>query len=280
MNTNDLNKEHDGSTILKTLKHYEVLDTNHPNLEIIRIFDGAINRNFKVFDGNKSVLLKVFNNTNMLPINRRQVFDMQEELAILGLAPAPLFLSDDNALYCEQWIDAPKDKKLFDIQQKPMHLVNVLAEALYNIHSSYVTAPMLPLDEHWSLYWQNITRPSHGFQQRYSEMCKRWQHYVQKNKDRFVLCHNDLHADHISFLDGPIFDWEYAGLGCRYFDIASCCKTNNLSKADTILICESYANLANKEAKYVLHKVQETFSIVTFTHDLWAQYVDLNQNLQ
>jgi thiamine kinase-like enzyme len=283
MLTNPFYEESEGLRILRVLKGSELVNIHSPNFAITRILHGAINRNFKVSDGDKNLLLKVFSNNKTLPINRQHVFKMQEELAVLGFAALPLFLSKDCEIYCEQWIDIPapikpvrKDRAKTNLDVTT--LINTLAEALLKVHNSDVSAQIVPLDEHWKIYWQKIEFPNLSLQAKYKEVQQKWQLYMAKYIDQFVLCHNDLHIDHISFPNGPIFDWEYAGLGCRYFDIASCCLINNLHQADILKLCSQYAHLANKEAQEVISKVQEMSIIVAFTYELWTESVGKTNN--
>ena len=223
-------------------------------------------------DGQQTILLKIFNPGNTLPIDRNKVFQMQEELAILGLAPTPLFLNKDKTIYCEQWIEFS--------HQKDKDLVKLLAESLYNIHNSFVSAPLLALDEHWQLYWDKIDNPNKLLQQQYELVKAQWQHYVLNFKDQFVLCHNDLHTDHLSFTNGPLFDWEYAGLGCRYFDIASCCLINQLRPDQITELLKIYAELSNQDFGDLIPKVNYARSLVDFTYELWNKSLGnpLNRN--
>jgi hypothetical protein len=89
-----------------------------------------------------------------------------------------------------------------------------------------------------------------------------------------------LHREHLSYPNGPLFDWEYAGLGCRYFDIASCCITNALSPQNINKLCSSYAYLANVDIHQVIKNVQEMSVLVSLTHSLWAESVGIDKNLE
>jgi thiamine kinase-like enzyme len=275
---NFMNTEIETTSILKTLQRYELADINSRSFEITRIISGAINKNFKVFDGNKTLLLKVFSRKIGLPIDRREVFNMQEELAILGLAPVPFFLSRDCTIYCEQWIDAPKNTGIQKSNRCVTSLTNTLAEVLYSVHNSSVSAQLVELDKHWQFYWQKLKSPGQALQEKYRQVKHQWQDYKEHNLDHFVVCHNDLHIDHISFLHGPVFDWEYAGLGCRYFDIANCCAINELSQAEIANLCSRYAYFANQEPSHVIQRVQEVSDIAAFTTQLWTESLGIGEN--
>lgn len=280
MNIADLKKSADGMLILSTLKRYELLEIDAPSFEVKRIASGAINRNYKVYDGHSSLLFKVFSENQSLPIDRQQVFKMQEELAILGLAPTPLYLSEDASAYCEEWIEVPTNEILLQNDQSKLSKAELFAEILYNVHSSFVSAPLIALDEHWAIYWQKIQVKNAQIEQQYQFAKVQWTNYLDKYRDDFVLCHNDLHIEHISYPHGPVFDWEYAGLGCRYFDIASCCAINQLTHNEIISLCECYAHLANKTMQEILDRVQETSSLVSFTYELWSRSIGLEQDIK
>lgn len=271
MNSESILKNVDGGELLKTLKQYELININSTHFNVSSIPSKLVNKNFKISDGKQTLLLKVFNRNNTLPISRSKIFALQEELAILGLAPLPLFLNDENTIYCEQWITFTKHKN--------QDLVKLLADSLYSVHNSFVSAPLLALDEHWDAYWQQIENPRVELQTQYEVVKKQWQDYKDECRDQFVLCHNDLHADHLSYTNGPLFDWEYAGLGCRYFDIASCCTINQLCDAQIIELCQHYADLANQTVDEVRDKVTFARQLVTFTYELWSQSLGLSENL-
>jgi Ser/Thr protein kinase RdoA (MazF antagonist) len=274
MSAKVLKKEKDRLSILKMLKRYGVVDVTSPNFEINRIRSGTINRNFKVCDGDKTLMLKLFDSNELLPVDRRQVFKMQEELAIIGLAPLPVFLSVNGKVYCEQWVDVGQHEdgkyahkvKLGKIMGDKLE---TLAEVLFKVHSSLVSVPLLALDEHWEVYWDKIESPSPQLRQKYLQVKQQWQRYLDVCIDEFVLCHNDLHIEHISYLNGPVFDWEYAGMGCRYFDIASCCTINNLDQGEIESLCIYYANLAHQDIQEVRGRVHKASGMVSFTYELW-----------
>jgi len=106
-------------------------------------------------------------------------------------------------------------------------------------------------------------------------MKAQWHQYVHDHQDEFVLCHNDLHTRHLSYRNGPLLDWEYSGLGCRYFDIASCSAINEFSDAQQSTLCERYAEFANKDPIEVKQGVQKISALVTFTYQLWSLSVGL-----
>lgn len=258
--------------ILKLLSHYEIIHSPLSQVNSERIYAGSVNHNYKVIDGDNRFLLKLFKSNKILPIDRRRVFRLQEELAILALAPQPLFLSEDNLIYCEKWIDYHP----YSVAENLM----MLAEALNYVHTTYISAPSLSLVAHWSAYWLKFNPAKQGqiTQKTFETMQNKWIDYQRQYSEEFVLCHNDLHISHVCDYHGPILDWEYAGLGCRYFDIASCCIINQLNDSQTNVLCQNYASLVDADAHYVKSRVGQVTEFVHFTNDLWISALDIGDN--
>lgn len=254
--------------ILQQLRLHDVIECKITQVETTPLNSGALNQAFKLTTPHKSILLKVFSDIETVPVDRIGIFKLQEELAILGLAPKPIYLSKNKRIYCEEWlshIDSGCDKLAHH------NKIDVLAESLHNIHSSFVSAPVLPLLQHWKIYWQQIENPSDDLQARYNQMKIMWQDLVKQNESDFVLCHNDLHLDHVVSPKGPFYDWEYAAKGCRYFDIANCASINDFDDKTLLELCHLYAHLSNLNASQVVQNVFGVKDVAGFTNDLWHQ---------
>jgi thiamine kinase-like enzyme len=254
--------------ILRDLKLHDVFTCKVTQIQAFAIRSGEVNQAYKLISPDKQFLLKIFKANSVLPIDRVGVFKLQEELAILGLAPKPIYLSQNLTVYCEEWL-APKQDLLGALAYNKK--LELLADALYNIHSSFVSVPILPLLEHWKIYWKQIQTPSAVLRRQYQTMQTQWQHYLEQHQSEFVLCHNDLHFDHIASAQGPFYDWEYAAKGCRYLDIANCASINDLDNEGIKNLCDVYAEVANLEAKDVRQKVQLMLIFVDFTNELWRR---------
>lgn len=273
MLTNKLSAE-DKKTAIALLDGHELINTKSADFSIEYIVAGTINYNFKVSDGERSVLMKVFKQGSVLPINRNDVFALQQQLAILNLAPYPLLLSDDNTIYFEQWLDG---LSIGQVAQNNPNAITSLATTLYSIHNNYIYAPILPLEQHWDAYLKLITSPSNELIAEVSNMKTMLRAYEELNKGDYVLCHNDLNIDHLCHNSEKVIDWEYAACGCRYYDIASCADINELSHEDCMLLCEEYANLSSQNIVEVQQKVQNVYKLVRFTSKLWYISVGLGK---
>ncbi|MDT0593886.1 phosphotransferase [Glaciecola petra] len=261
-----------GSKVFKQILHqlrlHDVIECKTNEVETTLLNSGALNQAFKLKTTQKTILLKVFSDIESVPVDRTGIFKLQEELAILGLAPKPIYLSQNKRIYCEEWLSrAHTGSNKLDLSNK----IDMLAESLHNIHSSFVSVPVLPLLQHWEVYWQQIDSPSDDLCAQYKQMKLTWQDLLKHHESDFVLCHNDLHLDHVVSPQGPFYDWEYAAKGCRYFDIANCASINDFDDKTLIELCHSYAHLSNLKASQVEQNVFRVKDVVAFTNYLWHQ---------
>lgn len=83
-----------------------------------------------------------------------------------------------------------------------------------------------------------------------------------------TLCHNDVH--HLNLVDREplrLIDWEYAGLGEPYFDLASVCVYHDYSMQDRALLLTSYAGAADPASVERLSKCCWLFEYI---RELWT----------
>lgn len=267
---------------IKDLHKQGLVDVHCKDYLVKALNAGLINHNYYVADRHHDLLFKVCAKNEILPIDRQVVFDVQTELAIIGMAAKPLYLSANKLYYCEQWqADA---KTLLDerhrlisasntLSQANSALIPQLAEALCNVHHSHVKAPVIRLSEHLMAYWSHIKSPSVELQHEYNDMLAFCDMYSIEHRSDFVLCHNDLHMGHVTIDSGIIFDWEYAAYGCRYYDIASSALINEFDQNETQSLCSEYAKLRDQDPVEVYAAVQNVIKLTHFTFKLWRYTV-------
>ena len=91
------------------------------------------------------------------------------------------------------------------------------------------------------------------------------------NQDEpWVLCHNDLHVAHVR-TDKRCIDWEYAGIGPRYFDVAMCITINQISASAHHAFIEAYAQLTDSDLAYVQQQVASYLRLCTIINQMWEQ---------
>ena len=89
------------------------------------------------------------------------------------------------------------------------------------------------------------------------------------------LCHNDVHA--LNIVDSGelrLIDWEYAGLGERFFDLASICVYHRLPKAQRELLLNRYLQSPDARA---WHRLDLCCWLFDYVRDLWTAVRELKE---
>lgn len=234
-----------------------------PSIEPIA--GGAINKSFKVTEQSNQFFLKTFELNHILPINRHVLFKQQKQLADLGIAAKPIYLSQNQHFQVEEWVEhTPLARAPCTIEEKLKHLARVL----WQIHQLPVVAEPLDLPNDWSVYLDQAKSPDLKYWQQ--KISKHKQVWLDTHKTHQALCHNDLAFAHISMSEPRrVFDWEYAALGNRFFDIAASILVNQLDAASAMTLCKYYAQLADMTYEKVYALCQQQAPIVSLTNDLW-----------
>ena len=215
--------------------------------------------------------VKWLGNDDFSGVDRQQQFKLQQAIAKLGAAPAPIWLNSSETLWVEQWIEgnsgclAPHD----------------LATVLYEIHQLPVDAPALNLWNRWQHYLDiaNLTDESPLYQRAVN--LKSDVQASEQDLTNVVLCHNDLLQGHVltaSQRPPLIIDWEYAAKGNRYFDIASCCMINKFSRDESEALVAAYATHIAAPVNEVFDNYYRHVELVSVTNALWNSAMNKDQN--
>lgn len=88
------------------------------------------------------------------------------------------------------------------------------------------------------------------------------------------LCHNDIHALNI-IDDGSLrlIDWEYAGLGERFFDLASLCVYHRYDRRQREQLLAAYAKRADtaQPDAQQWHRLELACWLFDYVRDLWTE---------
>jgi thiamine kinase len=87
--------------------------------------------------------------------------------------------------------------------------------------------------------------------------------------DTLVLCHNDLHLDHIRANDVCV-DWEYAALGPRYFDVAMCIVINQLPPTAQTQLLKEYAQHTDCDVDTATQQIALYIRLALIINQAWA----------
>ncbi|MDO6567175.1 phosphotransferase [Alteromonas sp. 1_MG-2023] len=232
---------------------------------------GLVNQVYHLKDEGRGFAVKWVGEDEFSGIDRFHQFVLQEQLAERGIAPKPVWLSDDELVWVEEWED--------DTDPHPnIRSPEALASVLARVHGIPITARPLNLFSRWLHYMHSAGLKEgdalfdNAIQLRASLVKS------EGNTEDYVLCHNDLLAHHVVRDSTPfIVDWEYSAMGNRYFDIAGCAKINGFSEAQTQALALAYAEEVGKDVEEVLMQVKHHMEIVCVTNDLWQAALDANK---
>lgn len=237
---------------------------------LIPIDSGDINSVFHLIDGEREYAVKWLGDDQFSGVDRFHQFVLQQQLTVKGVAPNAVWLNDDETIWVENW--EREDSSIKD-ELSP----NALANVLWHIHGLPITGRALNLIERWEHYLNILSLPEESaLLEEVSSLRGRVVASEQKQDD-IVLCHNDLQSGHVLSLSPPmVIDWEYAAMGNRYFDIASCAMINDFDEAQKLALCEAYSINSGIDVKTVIDETKRHCEIVKVTNALWFAALDTN----
>ena len=250
------------------------LDKEDAQLRVIN--DSLINATYCLSVLDQRFLLKQFHADESTGRSRPELFAIQKKVSSAGLAPTPLYLSDDHCFYVEQWI-SPSVQPVSVLPDNER--LNILAKALHAVHSLPVTTETLPLAKQWQGYI-NVAGLGSGdpLVKQADSTVSEYQDCIAKTGD-LVFCHNDLAFAHIIDADHlTVIDWEYAATGSRYFDLGSAFVINRLNVSQQRHVCAEYARLNELNEEQVISGVADCSAAVNLTYKLW--YAAVTQHLK
>lgn len=234
-------------------------------LTLIPMAGGDVNQSYKLICGESQYFLKIFAQCHLIPHDRHTIYSLQTQLALLGIAPQPIYLSDKQEFQVEQWVDRPC---LATVDLPRSKKIKELAAALWQIHSLRVPAQKLDLPGIWQGYRDRAALCDDAELAEEVERCQQlWLSSCQQDQ---VLCHNDLAMGHV-MLGQPslVLDWEYAATGNRFFDLASCAIINGLDPEEINLLQQSYSEYASLPLQQVRQQMNIQRQLVELSNRLW-----------
>jgi thiamine kinase-like enzyme len=204
--------------------------------------DGGItNRNFRIRFGERDCVLRLpGRDTELLGIDRAAERLATERAAALGIAP-PLIAADDECMVTEWLPGAPIDGHR--LRADP----SSAAHALRGFHRSGLQLPVRFWIPDLLMDYVRIIEARGG---ELPDQYRSTQQLVAQVAEVLPLtdpvpCHNDLLPGNILAADADpghalLVDWEYAGLGHRYFDLANLAVNNDFDEDAQERLLQAY----------------------------------------
>ena len=219
--------------------------------------DGGItNRNYRATLGDTEYVIRVpGKDTNLLEIDRRCEVAANERAANLGVAPAVAAALEDPAAIVTAFVTG---HGMSPEELREASMLRRVAISLTRIHDG-APAPD-PCNSFNSFrivetYADTATERGASLPDAYSEAhanAGRIEKALRGPEHEPVPCHNDLLAANFIRGDGEhlwIVDWEYAGMGDRYFDLANFAINNELDESDERELLSDYFSATPSEAQ-------------------------------
>ena len=202
---------------------------------------GITNRNFKVQVGDEVFVLRMGGaKTDLLGIDRAVEYAAGKRAFEVGVGPeVTAFVPEEGWLVARFIAGSPIS---LEEMRRPKALERV-AGALRRFHDA---APIPGRFDPWAVVGEyRATAEAHGVAIP-AQFASAWSMAARiraaRGEQRLVPCHNDLlNANFID--DGAdirIVDWEYAGMGDRFFDFGNFAVNHQLSEEDEAVLLAAY----------------------------------------
>jgi len=207
---------------------------------IAELGGGITNRNFKVdVDGESYVLRMGGANTSLLGIDREVEYEAAERAFEAGVGPEVFAYLPDEGWLVARFVSGRS------IPIEEMRRPEMLARAAATLRRFHEAAPIPGRFDSWGVVdayralavTRGVAVPAVFDAVR--EIAERIR--AARGPQPDVPCHNDLlNANFLDDGELKIVDWEYAGMGDRFFDLANFSVNHELSTDDDRRFLEAY----------------------------------------
>ncbi|KFZ30583.1 hypothetical protein IDSA_08590 [Pseudidiomarina salinarum] len=234
---------------------------------------GVANDVYKIVTTSGSYVLKHFRFDHPYGLNREQEVAVQQQLAAEHLAPPVLHFDPIQGLLLQPFLDGPDlAQSLETVTDK----IQLLADVSARIHRVQIEVPPWSLRSRLQRYCDQLREFEADRGRQFAKRLQRHQKLIDSFGAHPVFCHNDLAFHHV-FLNGDplVIDWEYSGLGERYFDLASTIQVNQFDDAQQRAFVNAYEGIAGFQINSKL--LEDWLALVNLVSQLWYE---LHHNLQ
>ena len=223
---------------------------NAADLKISELRGGMTNQNFRVDAGNRSYVLRISgDNTELLGINRENEYRTQTIAGELGIAPEVVTFIEPEGYLVTKFIDGrpvpPEELR------QPENLARVAA-ILNEIHAMPsipgVFSPFQVVRSYTRIAQQHNVSFPEKFDWLTSQMNDAEAAMMETSRIQRP-CHNDLLNG--NFLLGNkmyVLDWEYAGMGDVFFDLANFSNNHELTELEDHFLLDCYFGTVTSQA--------------------------------
>ncbi len=233
------------------------------NLQTTLLADGITNQNYRIEVGGEGFVLRIAGaNTELLGINRRHEYAAHQAAAALGIAPEILYFIEPEGYLVSRFIAGRPIPP--EAMARPENIRRAAA-TLRRVHAMPAIpgtfSPFRVVED----YTQTAQRYGVAFPDHFDWLLARMRDIEAAFwQDPFTPCpcHNDLL--NANFLDDGqmrILDWEYAGMGDCFFDLANFSVNHGFGDEPDRLLLQTYFGEATpaRLARLKLMKIMSDF---------------------
>lgn len=241
------------------------------DLVVTFLSGGITNQNYRVDTGGESFVLRLNGaRTELLGIDRRNEYAAHVAAASIWIAPEVITLIEPEGYLVTRFIRA---REITPAEMREPQMIRRVADVLKRVHTlpalRGIFSPFQVVRD-----YDRIAR-EHGvttFPSNYGWLRERMddiEHAVARDPITAVPCHNDLLNGNF-LLDEQgihILDWEYAGMGDPFFDLANFSAHHELDEVGDHILLESY--LGDVTQQY-LARLQLMKAMSDFREAMWG----------
>lgn len=242
---------------------------NGADLKVSPLDGGITNTNFRVDVGGESFALRIAGtDTDMLGINREYEYAANLAAGKLGIAPEVIYVIWPEGYLVTRFITA-RPFPLEEITQ-PENIRQVM-EIVRKIHSMPEFPGIFSVFRTIENYAETARRYNVEFPENFDWLIERMnaaEAALMTDPEPLRPCHNDLlNANFLIDDQIYILDWEYAGMGDVYFDLANFSDHHELSdELDRWLLECYFGGVTDKQIAHL--KIMKAMS--DFREAMWA----------
>lgn len=243
---------------------------NASDLKISSLDGGITNSNFRVDTGGESFALRIAGaDTDLLGINREYEYAANLAAGKLGIAPEVIYVIQPEGYLVTRFITASPFPPEEITRPENIHRV---MEVVRKIHSMPEIPGFFSVFRTVENYAETARRYNVEFPENFDWLIERMNEAeaaIMTNPEPLRPCHNDLLNANFLIDDSQIYvlDWEYAGMGDLFFDLANFSDHHELSDEQDRWLLECY--FGNVTQKQIAHmKIMKVMS--DFREAMWA----------
>jgi thiamine kinase-like enzyme len=212
---------------------------------VVQLEGGITNRNFRVnFGGTDYVVRLPGKRTELLGINRQAECIANKAAAELGIAPKVAALLDQPSCLVTMFVSG---RAMHGEEMRTPEAIAEVARDLRLLHDSGTELPtefnpFRLVERYAQIAREHGSEPPDGYERALSAAHEIQRATTGQPGHELVPAHNDLLT--ANFLrDGErmqLIDWEYAGMGDRWFDLGNFAVNNELDDEQEALLLEAY----------------------------------------